>query len=217
MSHFSVTSDYVKWGLRLVVGACALVVVVWYYGCKDEVTIERPPHKPPVVSVRPPILDDGNIDVADSSGTLREIEEPDGPGEVELALDIQPSDTTRTLFVRHEPRGWFPEVRGANPLSIEGPSARDIKGITVTQQRTALIGFEPFHIGAGLSVGEERLAPAVYWTPLRVWALHAGPFFTTDFNARLKSGLAVSVELRDRLYIGVSPYPQFAATVYYRF
>lgn len=203
---------WAKWGL----GGILLVVIAYYsYKWLSKPAIERLPYVPEVFNAKRPILTPSNISVADSSGELTEVSAPSGG--VDQAVVVEPSDTSKVLFVRHQSSGWFPGITGRDEFSIVGLPGQ--AGTTITSIPEPLFGFSIEPPGVGLSYGPD-LGLAAALTPVRVWAFHLGGIATLNRELDFALYPMVSLEVRDRLHLGAYSFGKRENTgvaLYYQF
>lgn len=149
-----------------------------------------------------------DLPFTDSTGKRTEHEKPENVGDVEQTVTVPDSSgKSRKLFVE-QTGSWFPEITGKPTARIGALGSYSSRGIVATNQTPSLIGFDESSLifGGGYSFGS---GPAVFgaYTPIRIWAFRFGPAFTYTSNKDFSIQGAVTVEVRESLYLNVSVTP----------
>lgn len=156
------------------------------------------------------ITSGSDITFTDSSGTKKKFDKPSNAGEIDQSINIEPSDTTRRLFVEKN-RAWFPEITNSPSVVVRGLGISDTQGITSTTRGTPLIDFhwKRFFIGGSYVLGGGPSLTLAYH-PIRIWAFRFGPglhIMRDQDGVSADLHLQTAVEVKEHLHfsLGVNP------------
>lgn len=215
---------------RVGVGAAFLAAAAFlvFRACGDRADVVEPTGEPTRVVPRPPIVEDDQVVVGDSTGRLDRIrisdadqvdavvsiEPPQSGGErrggnrdsTDQDVGASPGGERRLLAIETLDPGWFPEFGFRPRLRVRTIGSPD--GVTVTYQREPLFGLER-EVLVGVDLDERgRLGSFAAVSLVKLWTVHldvggrlALDQDLVDAEPSFAGSVGASIEVRDRLRV----------------